>query len=139
MKWRSASINGNDSPRRDVTPIALAAAFVGILTFAVSPLRAANDDPDPRVLHVERWLKAVLHHVPGADDAWVHEIGAWSGTELATFRIDAGVLVRLLRDPRLSTFQTTVNEALDCVPCIARGADAPQARQIQRPQQIRYA
>jgi tetratricopeptide (TPR) repeat protein len=114
-------------------------ALIAIAWFALVPqVRAADSDPGARVARVERWVNAVLQHTPGDGDTPVLDIAAWSNQDLQTFRIDATVLLRLMRDPRLSSFQTPVKEALDCLPCIARGADATQARQIERPQTIRY-
>jgi hypothetical protein len=116
-----------------------AAALAAILTVAAAaPLRAADTDPNARVAHVEQWLKAVLEHPPGTPDRPVVEISAWPVAALAQFEIDLGVFVRLLRDPRLSAFETPAKESTECVPCIARGADAAQARQIGRPQRIRF-
>jgi tetratricopeptide (TPR) repeat protein len=53
---------------------------------------------------VERWLKAVLRHAPGVTDDAVVEIRSWSVSQLETLEVDASVLVRLMRDPTLSSF-----------------------------------
>jgi tetratricopeptide (TPR) repeat protein len=106
-----------------------------ILATAPRPVSAA-DQSDARVLNVERWLKAVLHHTPGATDAAVLEISSWSNSELGILRIDQGVIVRLMRDPRLSSFQSSSQEMVDCSPCEA--SQTPQPRKIQPPQRIRY-
>jgi hypothetical protein len=116
-----------------------AAALAAILTVvAAAPLRAADNDPNARVAHVEQWLKAVIEHPPGTPDRRVVEISAWPTAALALFEVDLSVFVRLLRDPRLSAFEKPSKEATECIPCIARGADAAQARQIGRAQPIRY-
>jgi hypothetical protein len=118
---------------------AIRLALIAVCCLALAPhVRAADADPGARVSRIERWLNAVLQHRPGEADAPVLEIAAWSGQDLQTFRIDATVLLRLMRDPRLSSFQTPVKEALDCSTCIARGPDAAQARQIERPRTIPY-
>ena len=122
-------------------PTVAAASFVVIVvivTLAIAVPRAANDDPGGRVFRVERWLQAVSRHVPGADDDWVREIGAWPSGELSTFRVDARVLLSLLHDPRLIAFHTPVTEALDCLSCQMVGQDGTQTRQIPRPERIRY-
>src|SRR3954469_20072865 len=115
-----------------------AALFVVIAALAVAEPRAANDDPGGRVFRVERWLQAVARHMPGADDDWVREIGAWPLDELSTFRVDARVLLSLLHDPRLIAFHTPAAETLDCLSCQMVGADGTQTRQIPRPERIRY-
>jgi tetratricopeptide (TPR) repeat protein len=112
--------------------------LVAVVALFAPTLRAADDDPGARASRVERWLRAASQHVPGADDAWTREISDWSLGELSAFRVDVRVLLSLIRDPRLSVFETKATEALECLPCIAPGADAPQASQLQRPQRIRY-
>jgi tetratricopeptide (TPR) repeat protein len=115
------------------------AAFAAILTVAAAAaLRAADNDPNARIAHVEQWLKAVLEHSSGTPDRRVVEISAWPTAALTLFEIDLSVFLRLLRDPRLVAFEKPAKEATECIPCIARGADAAQARQIGRPQPIRY-
>jgi tetratricopeptide (TPR) repeat protein len=64
----------------------------------------AQARPDERILKVERWLKAVLHHEPGAADEAVAEIGGWSGAELQALWVDVNVLTQLMRNPRLNAF-----------------------------------
>lgn len=118
--------------------LATASLFVAIILTGRAPLRAAApDDPDSRVLRIERWLKAVLHHSPGAPDAEVVEISSWSSRELDLFQIDQGVFVRLMRDPRLSSFQTSAKER-ECLDCFAARRDTTQARLLEAPQRIRY-
>ena len=116
---------------------ATATLFVATLLLGSTSLRAATpDDPDGRAFRVEQWLKAVLHHMPGSPDEPLVEVATWSSRELAMFRIDADSLVRLMRDPRLTSFQTTSKEA-DCVDCLGR-RDTAQARIVQQPQRIPY-
>ena len=81
--------------------LAAAASFIAVVALPAPALRAANDDPGARVSRVERWLRAASQHVPGTDDAWTREISAWSLEELSTFRVDARVLLSLIRNPRL--------------------------------------
>jgi tetratricopeptide (TPR) repeat protein len=60
---------------------------------------APTDDPNARILRVERWLKAVLSHQPGQKDDAVSELAAWSNTDLLTLGADERVLVELMRNP----------------------------------------
>ena len=93
--------------------------------------------PDARVLNVERFLKAVLLHAPGATDAPVLDISSWSNRDLSILRLDERVLVQLMRDPRLSSFQLSNQEINDCSSCQA--SQPPQGPSIQTPQRIRYS
>jgi hypothetical protein len=58
----------------------------------------AATDLDVRVLRLEQWLKAVLHHQPGTTDESVRAIGSWSIDELNTLAIDQGVLIQLTQN-----------------------------------------
>ena len=113
-------------------------ALIAVAWFTASPrpIAAPANDPNARTLRVEQWLKAVLHHVPGAADAAVLEISSWSNSDLGTLLIDEGVLVRLMRDPRLVSFQSTTPEIVDCSPCEA--SETAQPRKIRPPRTIRY-
>lgn len=73
---------------------------------ALSPhLSAAADIEDSRILRVEQWLKAVLHHELGAGDDSVVLVGSWPSSDLRTFWVDGAVLAQLTRDPKLSSFR----------------------------------
>lgn len=76
---------------------------VVVLLLSSSPA-AAQDEPDPRTLRVERWLKAVLHHQPGEVDAAAEEVARWSQGELRELSLDTWALALLMRDPRSSWF-----------------------------------
>lgn len=116
---------------------AATALFVATALLGGTSLRAATpDDPGGRAFRVEQWLKAVRHHSPGSPDEPLVDIATWSSRELALFRIDADTLVRLMRDPRLTSFQTTPKEA-DCGDCLGR-RDTGQPRILPRPQRIPY-
>ena len=45
----------------------------------------AADPRDARVVRVEQWLKATLHHTPGESDEAAAQVGAWSYALLAAF------------------------------------------------------
>jgi hypothetical protein len=76
------------------------AAVAVMLAIAVDAGAAITPtDPDARVLRVERWLKAVLNHNPGAKDDAVDEISLWSGPELRVLYGDIVVLAQLMQSP----------------------------------------
>src|SRR5262249_1782255 len=66
--------------------------------------RAQVDVPAERLPRLQRWLKAVDRHEPGADDDSVIEVGAWTNTELRGLWVDANVLAQLMRNVRGSRF-----------------------------------
>ena len=74
---------------------------------ALRATRAAAAPDSDRVLHVERWLKAVLRHEPGSLDEPASEIAAWSNTDLSTLWIDLKILIELMRHPRAVNFGVT--------------------------------
>jgi tetratricopeptide (TPR) repeat protein len=59
---------------------------------------AAQDDPDARVLRVERWLKAVLRHQPGEADDASREVAVWSNAFVRALNTDEYVLTQLMRN-----------------------------------------
>jgi tetratricopeptide (TPR) repeat protein len=126
--------------RRSVAAVSLASALmasaIGAPARGDQPVRDAAT-PDARIYKVERWLKGVLHHTPGDTDEAVLEISSWSTTAMAALRIDEDVLSRLMRDPRLSSFQISTDETVDCPLCNV--SETPQPRKIRPPQLIRYA
>ena len=88
-----------------VRSTAVRAMAVG--TTAVNASRAALAPDSDRVLYVERWLKAVLHHEPGSRDESAREIAAWSNTDLSRLWIDLKILIVLMRNPRTHSFAVT--------------------------------
>jgi tetratricopeptide (TPR) repeat protein len=60
-----------------------------------------------RVDRLERWLKAVDQHEPGAIDDAASEIGRFSETALRDLWVDAQSLVALMRDRKTSVFHVT--------------------------------
>jgi len=120
-----------------VKPIATALSCVAILALTAPAPRAADDDPGNRVVSVEHWLKAVVAHTPGEPDASVIDVANWSDTTLDLFRVDMYVLTRLMRDPRVTSFQLP-NKELDCSDCFAARRDVTQARLLVQGRTIRY-
>ena len=86
----------------------MVAALCGV-AFA-SPATAASDDPNARVLRLERWLKAAVGHQPGSKDDASREVAAWSYADLRVLRFDQGVMVKLLHNPRGSIRFVTTRE-----------------------------
>jgi hypothetical protein len=91
-----------------------------------------------RVLRVEQWLKAILHHQPGTTDASFRAVGSWSIDELNTLAIDQGVLIQLTQNltllstasrapftlaaPRRIPYSATQWHRLKVLACAAAGA-----------------
>lgn len=65
------------------------------------------------------------------------DVSAWSNGELELLRIDTMVLARLMRNPRLSSFQLPSKE-VECIDCFAARRDTTQARMLVSGQTIRY-
>lgn len=102
------------------------------------PLHAATpDDPGSRVARIERWLHIVLEHDPSRSDPAVIEISRWSAGDLDEFRIDLNVLMQLMRNPRLSSFQLGSKE-VECIDCFAARRDTTQARLLLPGQRIKF-
>ncbi len=74
------------------------------IVFLASSVRAQERDVDPRMLRVEDWLKAILHHQPGEFDEAAERMARWSYAELQALSIDAVALSQLMRDIRLNYF-----------------------------------
>jgi tetratricopeptide (TPR) repeat protein len=74
-----------------------------LILAVTSPLLHAADPPDPnsRLLHLERWIKASLAHRPGETDDAVTEVSRWSTAQLHRLRVDELMLLRVLRTPRI--------------------------------------
>jgi len=69
-----------------------------LLLLAPSPLRAVDpEDPNARLIRLERWLKASLAHRPGERDDAMTEVSFWSNAELRVLRTDITVIVRVFR------------------------------------------
>jgi tetratricopeptide (TPR) repeat protein len=70
-----------------------------LLCLAYSEAALATDDPNARVLRLERWLKAALRHEPGTQDDSSREVAAWSYADLRVLRADEVVMAKLLHKP----------------------------------------
>jgi tetratricopeptide (TPR) repeat protein len=85
---------------------ALRFAIVALSWLVLLPsASAAQDDPDARVLRVERWLKAVLRHEPGETDDATREVAAWSNAFVRALQTDEYVLTQLMRNPGISSIK----------------------------------
>jgi tetratricopeptide (TPR) repeat protein len=82
-------------------------ALAGLALPLAAPA-AQTDDPNARILRVERWLKAVLAHQPGQKDDAVSELAAWSNTDLLTLGDDERVLVELMRNPAVKQLKAAI-------------------------------
>ena len=122
-----------------MTRLATTAIFVALIFTTSVPLRAADQIvDDSRIARLDRWLHAVVDHVPGDPDGAVIDISSWSNADLDLFRFDVGVLTRLMRDLRLTQFQLKGRE-VDCIDCFAARRDTGQNRLLQPPQNVRYS
>jgi hypothetical protein len=72
-------------------------------------LSAVEDDPGGRVRLVGQWLNAVLQHRPGTEDEAFVEVRSWSNGQLGMLGIDEGILVQLMRDPKVAQFRVATN------------------------------
>lgn len=69
-----------------------------LLLLSPAPLSAVEqEDPNARLIRLERWLKTSLAHHPGENDDAMAEVSLWSNTELKVLRIDIQILVRVFR------------------------------------------
>jgi tetratricopeptide (TPR) repeat protein len=68
------------------------------------PLAPGEPVADARIDRLERWLKAVTLHEPGADDDALREVGSWSNGDLRALWIEVNVVVQLMRNPRRGIF-----------------------------------
>ena len=82
-------------------------ALAGLALPLAAPA-APTDDPNARILRVERWLKAVLSHQPGRKDDAVSEVAAWSNADLRTLGDDERVLVELMRNPAVKQLKAAI-------------------------------
>lgn len=98
---------------------------------------AALDDPGERIHRLERWLRHVVRHEPGSSDAAVVDLSGWSNGDIESLRIDSWVLVLLMRNPRLTSFQLPPQE-VECIDCFAARRDTTQARMLLAGRTIRY-
>ena len=91
------------SARTFVAGVLLIASAVAIeVPVGASP--AAADPRDARIVRVEQWLKATLHHTPGESDDAAALVAAWSYDDLRGLWTDASVLVALMRRTSLNRF-----------------------------------
>ena len=79
-------------------------AILSMRPVAPETLLAADTSPSVRIFHLERWLKDMLEHVPGQDDAAVEEVRGWSSADSETLRIDEMSLLQVMQDPKQTTF-----------------------------------
>ena len=77
---------------------------VVILFFSASVARAQESAADPRMVRVEEWLKAILHHQPGEFDEAAERMAHWSHGDLQALSVDAVALSQLMRDLRVNFF-----------------------------------
>ncbi len=77
-------------------------SLFAVFLLTIVPLSAAAQQNDARMLRVEQWLKAVLHHQPGEVDEPVDEIGSLVTSELQALWLDTAALAQLMREPRES-------------------------------------
>jgi tetratricopeptide (TPR) repeat protein len=82
-------------------------ALAGLALPLAAPA-APTDDPNARILRVERWLKAVLSHQPGQKDDPASEVAAWSNADLRTLGFDERVLVELTRNPAVKQLKAAI-------------------------------
>jgi tetratricopeptide (TPR) repeat protein len=75
-----------------------------VILISTSVASAPQSDADARMVRVEEWLKAILHHHPGEFDDAAERMAGWSYAELQALSIDAVALSQLMRDQRLSFF-----------------------------------
>ena len=80
-------------------PATVIAAIAFLLSLTAPQLYAANDDPDGRILRVERWLIAALSHQGGQRDDAVTEASRWSDAQLRALFVDEGALTQLMQNP----------------------------------------
>ena len=78
-------------------------AVVVLIAFPVSSVRAQSD-ADPRMVRIEEWLKATLHHQPGELDEAAERIARWSHGDLEALSVDVVALSQLMRDLRRNHF-----------------------------------
>jgi len=76
--------------------VALLIATILSMAVHVRAFQPAADSRDARILRVEQWLKATLHHTPGASDEATAVVGGWSPEDLRTLWSDAAVVVALM-------------------------------------------
>ena len=76
-----------------------AMATTAVLSWQTAVAATINDDPNARILRLERWLKAAVRHKPGAIDEASKEVAAWPYADLRVLRFDEAVLAKLLHTP----------------------------------------
>jgi hypothetical protein len=90
-----------ENPRRLLLALAI---LITVASTVSAGDRAPQGTADPRLDRVEQWLKAILHHEPGMDDAAAARIGTWPNADLRTLWLDVNVLVQMMRNPRGLSF-----------------------------------
>jgi len=114
-------------------PVALVLASLACAAIgAPATIVAADESPSPRVFRLERWLKDVLDHTPGQDDRAAAEVRSWSSPDSETLRVDEGVLMQLMHDPRQQTFLVSTT-ALPGTPAVkSRNVISYSSRELHR-------
>ena len=90
---------------------------------------SAAPDLDARVLRVEQWLKAILHHQPGTPDESGRTVGSWSIDELNALAAGQGVLIQLTQN--LTQLTTTTRAFFRLAPPRGIPYSAAQWRRLQ--------
>jgi hypothetical protein len=86
---------------RALISAALLTAFATTVHVRPADAQPAADPRDDRILRVEQWLKAALHHTPGESDEAAALVGSWSDDDLRALWTDASTLVALMRNTKL--------------------------------------
>jgi len=87
---------------RALISAALLTAFATTLDVRAAAAQPSADPRDARILRVEQWLKATLHHTPGEADEAAALVGSWSDDDLRALWTDASTLVALMRNTKLT-------------------------------------
>jgi hypothetical protein len=87
---------------RALISAALLTVLASTLDVRAAAAQSAADPRDARILRVEQWLKAALHHTPGEPDEAAALVGSWSDDDLRALWTDASTLVALMRNTRLT-------------------------------------
>jgi len=90
---------------------------------------SAAPDLDARILRVDQWLRAILHHQPGLPDESTRAVGSWSIEELNALAIDQGVLVQLTQN--LTQLTTTTRPFFTLTPPRGIPYSAAQWRRLK--------
>ena len=95
---------------RALISAALLTAFATTLHVRAAATQPSADPRDARILRVEQWLKAALHHTPGESDEAAALVGSWSDDDLRALWTDASTLVALMRNTKLTRIVVNVEQ-----------------------------